>query len=111
MAVDRIADKALNLAIEAKQEVKRVEQKVDSHEELGKERYENINKTMHEIKDERVVADQKVNKHLDRIYGKQWAAMIWLIGILGVAVAGTFGYILTEADDRLENVESREVRR
>ena len=65
-----LADKAVNIAVEARTEVAGIKQKVESDERLNNERYENITRVMQEIKDDREKQDEKVDKHLDRMYTK-----------------------------------------
>ncbi len=81
-----LAEKAHDMAVEAKQEVVRVEQKVDSHEKLCALRYETINTTMQEIKD-------SIAENLKRIYGKAFTWLMLACGGMFMFVIGLLVYI------------------
>lgn len=81
-----LADKAVNIAVEARTEVAGIKQKVDSHEELCALRYETINTTMQEIK-------ESISENLKRIYGKVFTWLALSCGGMFMFVIGLLIYI------------------
>lgn len=100
-----LAEKAHDMAVEVKQEVAVVKQKLESHEDICGVRYDALNATMNEIKVGLKDQDKKMDKHLSKIYGRAWTAIIAVLFVF-VTVAGVMAtYIMTSTDNRLEQVE------
>lgn len=83
----------------------RAETKIDSHEVQCTERYNTLNNTMDEIKQDSRDHNEKMNRNLEKIYSRQWSwAMAFILLLIG-AVAGLAGYVLVEADQRIDRIE------
>lgn len=88
---DDIANKAHEMAVEAKQDVAKVDQKVESHEVLCALRYTNINETMTRIEN----------------YQKSQTKLGITLGI--ALIISLIGYAWSQNDSRIENIESYHV--